>query len=333
MLNIKDQVLDALENAIGSFVSGHDLAKKLFVSRNAVWKAVRTLKQDGHDIQAVTNKGYCLSPDSDILTATGINKYLGTQSGNFSVEVYKTIPSTNTLLKERAAHGAPEGTVIVAEEQTSGRGRQGRSFYAPANSGIYFSLLLRPGVSASDATLITTAAAVAAANAIEAVTGVNAQIKWVNDVFCHGKKVCGILTEGAFDMETGGMEYVVLGIGLNITLPETGFPETLTDVAASVRRDAISDPSDRSRLTAEILKRFWDYYLKLSDKSYLEDYKKRSLLIGRDVIVTLGTRTRSAHVLDIDNNCRLVVRYNDGTLAALSSGEARIKPLNIGEVI
>jgi BirA family biotin operon repressor/biotin-[acetyl-CoA-carboxylase] ligase len=325
-MDLKDQVLETLERNKGRFVSGNELAVALYVSRNAVWKAVKALKSEGHDIQAVTNKGYRLAPESDILSKAGIDKHLGPLAGMLSIEVLKTVDSTNTAVKARAVRGAPEGTVVAAEEQTGGKGRRGRSFYSPAGTGVYFSILLRPNVKAFDATLITTAAAVAAAVSIEAVTGVKAEIKWVNDVFCHGKKVCGILTEGAFDMESGGLEYAVLGIGVNIKKPEGGYPPEIAGVAGAVYKNGEPEPETRGRLIAEILKRFWAYYRNLTGKGFLPEYKARSLVIGRDVDVISGDLPRKAKALDIDDGCRLVVRYEDGSTEALSSGEVSIRP-------
>lgn len=325
-MDLKNQVLDLLERNKGRYVSGNELAEALHFSRNAVWKAINTLKAEGHSIKAVTNKGYCLAPDSDILSKASIEKHLGAMAGIFSVEVLKIVDSTNTAVKARASQGAREGTVIVAEEQTGGKGRRGRVFYSPAGTGNYFSVLLRPSVIALDATLMTTAAAAAVASSIEAVTGVKAQIKWVNDVFCHGKKVCGILTEGSFDMESGGLEYAVLGIGVNVVKPETGYPVEIANVAGAVYESFKPEAETRSRLITEILMRFWDYYKNLSDKLFLAEYKARSFIIGQDVDVVLGESLRKARVLDIDGDCRLVVRFEDGSVEALSTGEVSIRP-------
>ncbi len=323
-MELKDQVLDALEKNKGAYLSGAALASQLHVSRNAVWKAVKALEADGHTIHAVTNKGYCLAEEDDILSPAAIKKHLSELAGVFDIDVYKSLDSTNTLLKKLAGQGAPEGKVIAAEEQTAGRGRFGRTFYSPAGTGVYFSLLLRPDTTAADATRITTAAAVAVARALEAVAGAAAGIKWVNDVYINGKKVCGILTEGAFDMESGGMEYAVLGIGINVAPPEAGFPGELQDIAAAVASTAA--PGLKSRLIADILKRFWHYYKNLSDKSYLADYKSMSIILGREIDVLTVDGTRRALALDIDDDCRLIVRYEDGATGALSSGEVRIRP-------
>ncbi len=325
-MTIKEQVLKELENHKGDYVSGGRLAETLYVSRNAVWKAVRALTADGHDITAVTNKGYCLAASSDVLSSAAILKHLGALSGEFDIEVHKTLTSTNTVIKERASGGARAGKVIVAETQTAGRGRFGRSFFSPADTGVYFSVLLRPDVGASDATLLTTAAAVAVAQAVESLTGAAAQIKWVNDIFCLGKKVCGILTEGSFDMESGAMDYAVVGIGVNITPPAGGFPTDISAIVTSVCDTGKAETGLRARLVADILTRFRTFYLNLSDKSYLAEYKARSMIVGKDVDVISGKTFRPARALEIDDDCRLVVRFDDGTIKALSSGEVSIRP-------
>lgn len=324
-LDLKEQVLETLENNKGRYISGNELAEKHYVSRNAVWKAVKTLQVEGHQISAVTNKGYCLDTDSDVFSAQSIGKYLNDAANPFRLEVHKTVTSTNTVLKQLASRGEAEGLVVVAEEQSAGKGRLGRRFYSPPETGVYFSLLLRPKVNASDATLITTAAAVSVAKAIEAVTDSKAEIKWVNDVFCDGKKVCGILTEGSFDMESGGLEYAVLGIGINVKMPEDGFPGEISDIAAAISAGEISAEL-RSKLIAETLKCFWSYYKNLPDKSFLKEYKQRSFVLGRDILVLSGESSRKARALDLDDECRLVVRFEDGSVETLSSGEVSIRP-------
>lgn len=327
-MDLKEQVLERLEHNKGGYVSGNDLAEQLFVSRNAVWKAVRALQADGHRITAVTNKGYCLEAESDVFSAQSIGKYLQEDECPFRLKVHRTVTSTNNVLKEHAAHGETEGLVIVAEEQSAGKGRMGRSFFSPQGTGVYFSLLLRPKVNAGDATLITTAAAVSVAKAIEAVTDAKADIKWVNDVYCGGKKVCGILTEGSFDMESGGLEYAVLGIGINVNKPNDGFPQEISAVATAIS-DRAASAELRSRLIAETLKCFWTYYKNLPDKSFLQEYKKRSFVLGQDILVLMGSASRKARAVDLDDECRLIVRFEDGMVETLSSGEVSIRPESV----
>ena len=223
MSNTKSQVLELLTENSGKFFSGEEIATELGVSRNAVWKAVNSLKFEGYKIEAVKNKGYALSSTTDVISVKGIKKYL---KSDLDIEVYKEVTSTNTMLKERGSQGAKEGQVIIANMQTAGRGRIGRTFHSPSDTGIYMSILLRPtDLIPQDAVKITTLAAVCACEAIENVSGKSAAIKWVNDIFMDGLKVCGILTEAAMSLESGNLDYVVLGIGLNAYEPEGGFPE------------------------------------------------------------------------------------------------------------
>lgn len=325
-MNVKDKTLSVLENNKGNYISGADLAKELSVSRNAIWKAIKSLQNEGYNICAVTNKGYCLSSDTNILSSQSISKYLNKDDSPFSVNVYKTINSTNAAIKELAINGEKEGTVIISEEQTEGRGRFGRKFYSPKGTGIYMSILLRPQMHASKAFLITAATAVAVAEAIEAVSNKEAKIKWVNDIYCNNKKVCGILTEASFDFESGITDYAVLGIGINVIIPKEGFAEEIKDIASGIFEDEISASTDiRSKLIAEVLEGFWNYYKHIEDKSFLESYKSRSLLINKEVNILSSKSSDKATVLEIDDECRLKVKMEDGTIKLLSSGEVSIK--------
>lgn len=187
-MTVKEHILALLDSNKGEYFSGEDIAGRLSVTRSAVWKAIKALQSDGYSIQAVTNKGYSLSPQTDILSAAAVAKYLDARGQTLRLEVFKSVASTNELVKALASGGEAEGKVILSEEQTAGRGRKGRPFFSPAGTGIYMSILLRPRLSAADATLLTTSAAVAVALAIESVSGLSTQIKWVNDVFMNGKR-------------------------------------------------------------------------------------------------------------------------------------------------
>ncbi|MEG2781648.1 MAG: biotin--[acetyl-CoA-carboxylase] ligase [Oscillospiraceae bacterium] len=323
-MNVKQCTLKVLENHKGQYISGQELAQQLSVSRNSVWKSVKSLREEGYEISAVPNKGYCLANSSDILSSQGIKKHLAEYSDNFDIIVYKTITSTNSVAKELASKGAKEGTVIISEEQTQGRGRLGRNFYSPQKTGIYMSLILRPELNASESLFITTSAAVAVARAIESVSDKDVKIKWVNDVFCNDKKVCGILTEASFGLESGGIEFVVLGIGINVKPPQDGFPSKIEEIATSVFENDIS-ADIRSELIAEVLKNFLQYYKKLPSKDFISDYKARSLLIGRKISVISGDSAQNATAIDIDDDCKLKVEFDDGTQKLLSSGEVSIR--------
>ena len=319
-MTVKERTACILEENRGKFVSGADIAAELGVTRNAVWKSVKALETEGYQITAVTNRGYCLSEASDVLSAYSLRRFLD----NFSpdVRVYNKTTSTNTVLKQLAVRGAMEGSIVAAAAQTEGRGRFGRKF-ASGTSGVYFSILLRPRISAEKSLLITTAAAVAAAEAIEEISGKKADIKWVNDIFIDGKKVCGILTEAAFGMEGGGLDYAVLGVGVNVTPPENGFPDDIKDIAGSVLDENI--PDARSRLAAGIINRFLKLYKNIEEISYLDEYRRRSLVLGKNVTLMNGGNSEEVYVMGIDDECRLIVRTADGKDKIISSGEVSVR--------
>ena len=323
-MTTKEKLLALLEENKGTFFSGEEIARTLQVSRAAVWKAVNALREDGYTIDAATNKGYRLSPDSDILSPQGIRRFLKPEYRNLNLTVLPTAPSTNALVREKANQGCPEGCVIVACEQTAGRGRYGRQFFSPADTGVYLSLLLRPtAYSPQQATCLTAAAAAAMCQAIEAVTGQQPGIKWVNDIFLRGKKVCGILTEAAVGLETGSLDYMVLGVGVNLYPPAEGFPAEIQSIAGSVLER--SCPEAKNRLVGEFLNRFWYFYTHPECRAYLEDYRSRSLAIGQNVTVLSAGRAVSAYAYGIDDDFRLLVRYENGDTEALSYGEIRIQ--------
>ena len=192
-MTVKQQVLAALESETGADLSGQALADQIHVTRAAVWKAIRALQEEGYQISAQTNRGYRLVGKPDHINMERLRPFLHQSSGFYQLVTARTLDSTNDAAKQLAAQGAPEGTIVFAEQQTAGKGRMHRAFFSPAGTGIYMSLILRPAIPAEEALFITTSAAAAVAEAIESVAGKAAGIKWVNDVFCEGKKVCGVL--------------------------------------------------------------------------------------------------------------------------------------------
>ena len=325
-MSLKYRLLSLLEQAGQADVSGNELAELLSVSRSAIWKAVESLRAEGYEIAAVTNRGYRLVGSGDVFSNEEILRRLKSP-GVFTIETRKRVTSTNTVLRELAAIGVPEGYVIAAEEQTAGKGRLGRGFHSPAGCGAYFSLLLRPGPKSGETSLITSAAAVAVARAIDEVFNIRAGIKWVNDLYVGDKKVCGILTEATMDMESGSIDNAVLGVGINITKPETGYPEDIGDVASSLISEKGGKDSGRCRLIASVLDNFWMIYLNLSKREFLDEYRERSIVLGRDILVLSARDTKPAHALAIDDECRLIVRYENGETATLGTGEVSVRPI------
>ena len=322
-MSVKERLLPLLLNCGENYLSGEEAAKLLGVSRNAVWKAISSLKKDGYNIDAVTNRGYRVKESGDILSPAEIEKNLTELKGKLEIEVKKSVTSTNALLKEKAIAGAKEGTVLIALQQTAGRGRFTRSFYSPSDSGIYMSVLLRPNISAEDAALITTAAAVAVAEAAENLSGRKTGIKWVNDVLIDGKKICGILTEASLNIEIGTLDYAVLGIGLNVYEPKDGFPKEIKNIAGAIFSE--EKPELRSKLAAAVLESFFKFYKEISNRTYLNSYRERCIVLGKQINVLSANSTRTAYALNIDENCRLRVKYPDGSEDILSSGEISVK--------
>ncbi len=242
----------------------------------------------------------------------------------FELKIYDQVDSTNTLAREQAAAGAPEGTVILADTQRLGRGRMGRQFFSPEGSGLYMSIILRPDAD-TQPLYVTTAAAVAVAEAIEEVAGVPSSIKWVNDVYCRGKKVCGILTEGAI---ADNLQYAVLGIGINVLPPVGGFPPEIESRAGAVFGEKTPPTAHlREELAAAIITRFWGYYKALSAKAFLPSYRKRDLLKGRtvEVLDVNGAVIEEVTAQGITDEFELLVHDKNGNSKALSSGEVSLR--------
>ncbi|MBR5095147.1 MAG: biotin--[Oscillospiraceae bacterium] len=321
----KDVVLQALWSHADRYLSGAELAALLSISRTAVWKAVEQLRAEGYLIEALPRKGYRLLSKSDVLSAPGIGRRLSCPA--LRVRYAKELGSTNTALKELADRGEPAGLALVAGRQTAGRGRMGRSFYSPEDTGVYLSLLLRPVLPAAEAVRLTACAAVAVAETLEELSGRPAQIKWVNDVFLDGKKVCGILTEASMDCESGQLSYAVVGIGVNALEPPGGFPEEIRDVAGAVFRERTL-PELRCRIAAGILDRLWRSCGGAVFADCFEAYRSRSLVLGREVeLISPGRDPVPARVLDLEPDYALRVQLPDGSVQRVLSGELRVRPL------
>lgn len=244
-----------------------------------------------------------------------------------TVNALKETESTNKLAKQAALGGAKEGYTVIAERQTGGRGRLGRSFYSP-DGGVYFSVVLRPDISPQETTFITVAAAVAVARAIEEVSGKQCLIKWVNDIYIDGKKVCGILTEGALSKSGEKLQYAVLGVGINLFEPKKGFPKDLP-IADSIFNKKVKKCGivQKNKLKAQIIAKsvnfFFEFYNKPHKSDYIKEYQRKSLLTGKRVTYTQNGETLIGEVLGIDDRARLIVKNGDKT-TALYSGDVSI---------
>jgi len=317
-MTTKDLILDFLRKNKDGYVSGQAIADSLHLSRNSVWKAVKALKKDGFGIEAVTNKGYKLTREADMLSADSIKSFL--KKYDLPVYYFNEIDSTNKYAKALAAEGAEAGTIVAANFQSSGRGRLGRSFYSPPNTGIYFTMVLKPKDIFDNAPLITTAASVAVAKAIIDLTGKDAKIKWVNDVLISGKKVCGILTEAVTDLESGQCQSAVCGIGINYI--EGSFPEELRDIAGPVFD---SEPTvSRAELLASVAENLLDIINALPERTFMDTYRSLSIVKGKDVTLKIGNKTVDARVSDIDSLGGLVAEI-DGRTEVFRSGEVTLR--------
>lgn len=324
-MSIKEDVLAELEKNKGVHISGSELAIRLGVSRNAVWKSIKQLEKQGYEIEAVTNKGYCLLVSNDILSRQSIEKYLKVE--NITIETYDSVGSTNSILREKADEDAPEWTVIIANEQTKGRGRMGRFFYSPKDTGIYMSVLLRPKISAYKSINITTCAAVAVARAIENDTEIKADIKWVNDIYVGDKKVCGILTEATTDIEDGTLKYVILGIGINVFPPEEEFPEEIKSIATSVFDKKITDRDYKAGIVAGIINNLSELYRDIESASFYDEYKERSFILGKKIYIIRKDGNEEALAVGLDKEFGLIVEKKDGTRQHLNSGEVSVRKI------
>ena len=323
-MSVKTEVLTLLEGNRHKDLSGQDIAELLGVTRAAVWKAVKSLQKEGYVIEAVNNRGYRLRENSDVLSAEGIRLELREEYQDCEVVVYKCIDSTNMEAKRRALDGAKEGLIVLAEEQTAGRGRRGRSFLSPTGTGIYMSFLFRPTPEqSSDIVLVTTAASVAVCRAIRNVLHEEPAIKWVNDIYLKEKKVCGILTEAVSDFESGRIDTVVVGIGINYREPQGGFPEEVKDIAGALctKDDAVP----RNCLAAGIINELFTLYENLSDKTYMEDYKKWSNVLGKRVRFSSENNWDYGMAENIDDDGGLIIRMEDGTEQVLRTGEITLR--------
>ena len=320
---LKEDVIDILEQHKGNVVTGGRLAGALGVSRSAVWKAVHLLRDEGHDIESIPNKGYSLSTADDTLNENTIRKNLNTSFVGQKMIVLPTVHSTNQYLKELDAETTDNGFVVIADGQTNGRGRRGRAFASPKGEGIYLSVHLKLEGTRQDVRFVTICAAVAVSKAIEHTCGIDADIKWVNDIFYNGKKVCGILTEAVLSGELGELN-VLLGIGVN-----TGIvPPGLGDIATSVW-EATGMRGIRNRLVAEVLNQFEAAYLDCIARDRWRDvvahYRSKLFILGKRVLVTDMARQYEAIVQDVDDAGALVVKDDAGNVRHVASGEILLK--------
>ena len=314
-VSTKQALLQALSAAEGRCISGQQLAETLGVSRAAIHKAAQALAAQGYALESAPRRGYRLT-GGDPFCAEAVGPYPA------PIYLYDSLESSNLTAKQLALGGAPHGTLVLTGRQQAGRGRLGRRFESPAGKGVYLSLLLRPSLTAADAQSVTISAAVAVARVVKELCGLELGIKWVNDLYYQGKKVCGILTEAGADMESGQLEWLVVGIGLNLTTSSADWPPELARTAGSLFPGGPA-PVSRAALAGAIAREL----LALCPAfDCLDEYRARCFVPGHWVTVYTGTETYAARALAIDDAGRLVVERENGRQEALRHGEVSIRP-------
>lgn len=317
-MSTKDEVLAILEQKKTTNISGQKIAEVLRVSRTAVWKAINTLKEEGYQIHSTKSMGYRLLESSDSLNTAAIQPLL---RNKLNVETYQTIDSTNAEAKRRLNDNPNEDFLVLSEQQEAGRGRLGREFYSPSRNGIYMSLGLHELSPNNDATLITTAAAVAVCRAIEELTPLKPQIKWVNDIFISDKKVCGILTEGILNLESQTIQSIILGIGINV-IEDEQLPEELQSIVGALFKD--ESPISRNTLAASVINHFYDVYETMGTRAFLEDYRARCFILGKPISFTKNHQLYKGFATGIDDTGALEIRLDDQTYTKISYGEISV---------
>lgn len=315
---MKEKILEYLFNHQEEFTSGEVLRKKFQVSRTAIWKHIKTLKEEGYQIQSVSNKGYQLQIAEDQFVAFELEKALDKK-----IEVFQSIDSTNNYLKKMAPD-FPDKMMVLSEEQKKGRGRLGRNWYSPKGAGLFFSILLKPKISMQESFIITGIAAGAVAEGIEEVTELPAKIKWPNDIVVNGKKVCGILTEVSGELD--GINYIIVGIGINVNTPD--FSEELKERATSLYLEK-EEKISRKDLFLTIAKKFFHYYNHFTEEKNLQEVHRmlnsRSAILGREILIIRGEEKKQGKAIAITEEGFLKVRYSSGEEAVLSSGEVSVR--------
>lgn len=317
-MSTKEKVYSLLRHS-NKPISGEFLAKELNLSRTAIWKAINSLKNEGHLIQGKPNEGYFILEESKEFNAEATLSHLNPNNRSHVV-VYETIESTNTIAKQMAELNEPEWSLILSKNQTKGRGRFERAFYSPSG-GLYMSFIIRPSIQLNDVNLITMNAAIAVYDAVKKYCHIDLGIKWVNDLFLDDKKVVGILTEAAIDFESKSFKYVVVGIGINLKLSK--IPNDLKSIITDLN---ISDDFDKNLFVAEIINNFAINTTK-SKLDIVSHYRSNSIVINREVFIS-GSYSGYAKVLEITDDGELIVETKQGEKIMLNSGEISLRRIN-----
>lgn len=324
---MKREIIEILKDNQSKFISGQIISEKLSISRAAVWKYINQIKEEGYVVESVSRRGYKLVFVPDVPTYEEIKDNLHTKYIGRKLLYFKTIDSTNIKAKELASLGESEGTVIISEEQSMGRGRLGREWASPKYKGIWMSLILKPDIEPYYASKITLVAAAATAKTLINM-GLKIKIKWPNDLVINKKKVCGILTE--MSGELNKVNYIIVGIGMNVNIDEEEFPNELRNTATSLKSEFLKTFS-RKEIVAEIFNNFEVLYEEFKNegniKSSIDICRENSVLLGEEVKIISQNVVKKAKALDINNDGELVVQYDDGKIGNIVSGEVSMRGL------
>lgn len=320
----KERILSLLRASDRNFLSAAAIAVLTGIPKQTVIDTIKKLLDEGEEIEYSLNHGYRL--EETVLFEEEINSFLNTVRNNGSiwdVYVFDTARSTNDMAKNAMRKGSPDGIVIVADEQTAGRGKYGRSFISPKGKGLYMSILLHCDYSMETARLVTPCAACAVAEAIEELCRGEVAVKWVNDLYMGGRKICGILTEGNVDNKTGRINRLIIGIGINVYKSEELENSELNNIVTSID-DVTGKKVNRNRLCAEILNRLDEKLVNMADGRFLDNYRRREMLTGKNITVRSGNEEYCGKAVGIAGNGSLILKLEDGTIKVIDSGDAAI---------
>lgn len=318
----KEKILNLLRSSKTEFLSGEELARKCGISRTMVWKHIKSLEREGFGIEAVPSQGYRITAVPDIIRESDIRPGLKTRVVGRDIHLLPEVASTNTLAMEMAGRGAPEGTVVIAETQSGGKGRLGRTWISPKGN-LYLSVIFRPDIPMYKAPLITLMGAVATALAVRNACGVQAAIKWPNDILVSGRKVSGLLTE--MSAEQDRIRHIVLGIGVDVNMELGELPTEVRPLTTTLAAEAgkkIDRPALLRRLLQE-LDRWYQAFL-ANEQDVLSEWKQLNATLGNRVMVSGAGPVREGIAQEIDNEGRLVIRLDDKTLCTVAAGDVTI---------
>lgn len=325
-MTTRDMLLRHLKKSGEAWISGEQISAELNVSRAAISKQIKKLRDQGYSIESASKKGYRLELDPDLLLPAEIRENLKNRVfGNKDIHYFEEIDSTNTKAKELAEQGAPEGTLVIAESQTLGRGRRGRQWYSSHGKGIYATIILRPNIPPMGAPRITLMTAVAVAKALLSQANMDIRIKWPNDILVKNKKLVGILTEISTEMDA--VNYILVGFGVNVNTPTQDFPPEISGIATSIFVET-GKVQSRLKLLQACLEQFETYYNMFKQNEFgtiLQQWKILSKTMGSRIVVDVLGQKYTGKILDIDDDGVLILKDDENKIHRIFSGDITLQ--------